>query len=68
MFIFYNLKEEDKKLREELEKFKLNYLEEENKNKQLAKDLNTVIDQVQNLKVSYLAFIFLFQLFGVNQK
>jgi len=52
MLIWYNLKEEEKNLREELEKLKLQYLEEEKKNKQLTQELNDAQNKIQNLKVS----------------
>ncbi|KAF0755370.1 Uncharacterized protein FWK35_00021980 [Aphis craccivora] len=42
--------EEEKNLREELEKLKLQYLEEENKNKQLTQELNDAQNEIQNLK------------------
>ncbi|XP_001945263.2 Golgi integral membrane protein 4 isoform X2 [Acyrthosiphon pisum] len=43
------LQEEDKNLREELEKLKLKYLEEEKKNKQLTQELNDAQNKIQNL-------------------
>lgn len=52
MLIWYNLKEEEKNLREELENLKLQYLEEEKKNKQLTQELNDAQNKIQNLKVS----------------
>lgn len=52
ILIWYNLKEEEKNLREELETLKLKYLEEEKKNKQLTQELNDAQNQVQNLNVS----------------
>lgn len=48
----YNLKEEEKNIRDELEKLKLKYIEMENKNKQLIQNLNAAMSQIQNLKVS----------------
>jgi len=57
MLIWYNLKEEEKNLREELEKLKLQYLEEENKNKQLTQELNDAQNEIQNLKVSNILYI-----------
>lgn len=57
MLIRYNLKEEEKNLREELEKLKLQYLEEEKKNKQLTQELNDAQNEIQNLKVSNILYI-----------
>ncbi|XP_026804798.1 Golgi integral membrane protein 4-like isoform X2 [Rhopalosiphum maidis] len=44
------LQEEEKNLREELEKLKLKYLEEEKKNKQLIQELNDAQNRIQNFK------------------
>ncbi|XP_025193929.1 Golgi integral membrane protein 4-like isoform X2 [Melanaphis sacchari] len=44
------LQEEEKNLREALEKLKLKYLEEKNKNKQLTQKLNDAQDKILNLK------------------
>ncbi|CAH1724884.1 unnamed protein product [Aphis gossypii] len=44
------LQEEEKNLREELEKLKLQYFEEEKKNKQLTQELNDAQNEIQNLK------------------
>ena len=52
ILIWYYLKEEEKNLREELEKLKLKYLEEEKKNKQLTQELNDAQNKIQNLNVS----------------
>ncbi|XP_022178376.1 Golgi integral membrane protein 4-like isoform X2 [Myzus persicae] len=43
------LQEEEKNLREELEKLKLKFLEEEKKNKQLTQELNDAQNKIQNL-------------------
>lgn len=52
MFIIYDIQDEENKLREENEKLKFNYQEEEKKNKQLVQDLTAAISQIQLLKVS----------------
>ncbi|XP_060833697.1 Golgi integral membrane protein 4-like isoform X2 [Rhopalosiphum padi] len=44
------LQEEEKNLREELEKLKLKYLKEEKKNKQLTQELNDAQNRIQNFK------------------
>jgi len=44
------LQEEEKNLRNELEKLKLKYMDMENKNKQLTQNLNAAMIQIQNLK------------------
>lgn len=44
------LRVEEKKMRDELEKLRLNYLKKEKENKQLIQDLNAAISQIQNLK------------------
>lgn len=52
LIIWYNLKEEEKKLREELEKLKLDYLNKKEETKQLIQDLNAAKSQIQKLEVS----------------
>lgn len=55
--IFCYQKEEEKKVREELETLKLKYLENKKKNAQLALDLDASLSQLQSLKVSYFNFM-----------
>lgn len=46
------MKEEEKQLRDEVEKLKLSYSEQVKKNKQLTQDLDDAVSKIQNLKVS----------------
>lgn len=50
--IWHNLKEEEKKIRRELETLKINYIEEKKKSVQLTVELNNAKMELQNFKVS----------------
>lgn len=55
--VFCYQKEEEKKIREELETLKLQYLDNKKKNAQLTLDLDASLSQLQSLKVSYFYFM-----------
>lgn len=53
-FFLFCLKEEEKKVTEELEALKLKFQEKEKINEQLVQNLDAALSEIENLKVSLL--------------